>query len=169
VSTVTVEDSTQTHISIVAYLHYQWQMKKEDPYTIMKITIQDGKRDSALIPLDSNLWVTMTTPFYASDISDKKYLGWFRVSTYSEDVTETNHLNYAAVSPDTFTQQVDLAVNPVSNNIKMVYIETARKTEGKTITQKLQYRPDDIIQIVEFVKEKDKPGVTKRIDYKFKY
>jgi hypothetical protein len=164
-----VEDSTQTHFSIKSYLEDQWTLKRNDPYTILKITVTGGKRDSAFVPLDSILWVTMTQPFLASDISDKKFLGWYKVDSYEDDVTETTHLNYQAVAPDAFTKKMDLAVNPVSNVIKTVFIETMAKTETKFITQKLQYRPDDIIQIVTFEKSNDKPGVTTSIDYRFKY
>ena len=162
-------DSTQTHFSIKAYLEDQWNMKKNDPYTIMKVVEKDGKKDSALIPLDSALWVTMFVPFYAADIGEKKFQGWYKIATYEDDQTETNHLNYEALSPDYFTQKMDLAVNPVSNEVRTVYIETIEKTDGGIISNKMQYRPDEIVKIIRFEKKKDKPGVTTKTEYKFKY
>lgn len=162
-------DTTQTHFSMKSYLADQWSMKKNDPYTIMKITESNGKRDSALIPLDSTLWVKMFEPFYASDIGDPKFQGWYRIATYFDETAEMNHLNYEAISPDYFTQKMDLGVNPVSSDVRTVYIETVEKKQDTIISNKLQYRPDDIVQIISFIKAKDKPGVTIKTEYKFRY
>jgi len=162
-------DTTQTHFSMKSYLADQWSMKKNDPYTIMKVTEVNGKRDSTLIPLDSALWVKMFEPFYASDIGEPKFQGWYRINTYSDEVTETNHLNYEAISPDYFTQKMDLGVNPVSNDVMSVYIETIDKKTDTIISNKLQYRPSEIVRIISFIKAKDKPGVTIKTEYKFKY
>jgi len=164
-----VDDTTQRHFSVKLYLDDQWQIKKNDPYTLMKTTERGGKKDSVLVPLDSMLWVKMTAPFMAADISDKKYLGWYRVETYEDDVTETNHLNYQAVDPASFTQKMDLAVNPVSSNVRALYIETLEKKGNLTIGRKMQYRPDEILQVITFEKEAGKPGVSSREEYRFQY
>ena len=164
-----IADSTQPHFSINAYLEDQWTKKKNDPYTILKVVEKGGKRDSVFIPLDSALWVAMFEPFHASDIGDKKFQGWYKINSYDDDVTELAHLNYEAVSPDYFTQKVDLGVNKVSNEIRSVYIETVGKTDAGIVSTKLQYRPDNIVQIIKFEKEKDKAGITTKTEYKFKY
>ncbi|HEY0299314.1 MAG TPA: hypothetical protein VGB84_08855 [Arachidicoccus sp.] len=162
-------DTTQTHFSIKSYLADQWSMRKNDPYTILEIVDNNGNADSSFLPLDSALWVTMFQPFYAADIGEPKYQGWYKIATYADETTETNHLNYEAVSPDYFTQKMDLAVNPVSSDVKAVYIETSEKKDGRTLSNKLQYRTGDIVQIISFEKEKDKPGITTKTEYRFKY
>lgn len=164
-----VEDTSQSYFSIRDYLNEQWNLKKENPYTLLKVVVVDGKKDSSFVPFDSATWFTMTAPFYAADISDKKYLGWYRFDNFRDEEAEEVHLHYEAISPDSTMQKMDIAANQYSGMVNLVYMETRQKSNDVSISRKMQYRRDDIIQIIEFEKAAGKPAVNRRIEYKFKY
>jgi len=164
-----VEDTTQTHFSIRDYLDQQWDLKKDNPYTLLKVVIANGKRDSTYVPLDSALWYTVMQPFYVADISDKKYLGWYRFDSFEDDEAEEIHIHYEAIAPDTIMRKMDIAANRYSGMVNLVYMETRHKAGNVITTRKMTYKRDDFIQIIASEKTEGKPAVESVTEYRFKY
>lgn len=162
-------DTTATYFSVIDYFNDQWKNRNTDAYTLLKIEETDGRRDSTYLPLDSALWVRMRTPFDATDISDKKFLGWYSFDMFTDETTETTHLHYEAVADDLFMRKMDISADMVTNRIKSIYIETRRTQEGRVATQKLQYIPDRIFQTQS--QESGGNGAAKNalLEYRFKY
>lgn len=164
-----VEDTTQTYFSIKDYLDQQWVLKKDNPYTLLKVVIANGKRDSTFVPLDSTAWYAMMQPFYVADISDKKYLGWYRFDSFENDEAEEVHIHYEAIAPDTIMRKMDIAANRYSGMVNLVYMETRNKTDNVITTRKMTYKRDDFVQVVESEKTEGKPAVERVIEHRFKY
>jgi hypothetical protein len=164
-----VEDTTQTYFSIRDYLNEQWNLKKDNPYTLLKIVIANGKRDSAFVPFDSANWFAIMKPFYIADIGDKKYLGWYRFDSFEDEAAEEMHIHYEAIAPDTIMRKMDIAANRYSGMVNLVYMETRQKANNEIITRKMTYKRDDFIQVVESEKEEGKPAVQRVIEHRFKY
>lgn len=164
-----VEDTTQTHFSTRDYLKEQWKFKSDQPYTLLKVVKTGKKSDSSYVPLDSAAWFTMLQPFVDADISSTKYLGWYRTESYKDEENESLQLNYTAVSPDAFVQKTNVTANQYSGMVLMVYIETQKKEGNVFVSQKMQYRKDEIIQIIAFSKEDGKAPQESVTEYRFKY
>jgi len=162
-------DTTATYFSVIDYFNDQWKNRNTDAYTLLKIEEINGRRDSTYLPLDSALWARMRAPFDATDIGDKKFLGWYNFNMFTDETTETTHLHYEAVADNLFTRKLDIAADMVSSLVKSVYIETRREQDGRVVTQKLQYMPDRIFQVQS--QESGGSGAPKNtlLEYRFKY
>jgi hypothetical protein len=166
---VKVEDTSERYFSIRDYFDDQWNTRRGSPYTLLKIYNVNGKSDSAFVPLDSALWFSMRAPFDAADISDKKFLGLYKFDSFDDETTETTHLYYESVSPDLYLQKMDISADIFTNRVKSVYMETKSVKDGRRINQKLQYIPDRIFQVQEYVKIEDQPGKNTKLEYRYKY
>lgn len=166
---VKVEDSSSTYFSISDYFDDQWKTRKGDPYTLLKITELKGKRDSAFVPLDSALWAQLRAPFDAADISDKKYLGWYKYDMFTDETTETLHLHYEAMAADLFMRQMDISADMFTRKVKSIYMETRREQEGHSVSQKLQYISDRLFQLQTFEKTEGKAWKNTNEQYRFQY
>lgn len=169
VTRLKVDDTTQTYFSVKEYLDQQWNLKKDNPYTLLKIVVENGKRDSSFVPFDSTNWFTILQPFYIADIGDKKYLGWYRFDSYKDDDAEEVHIRYEAIAPDTIMRKMDVAANPFSGTVNLVYMETRHQTGQGIISRKMTYKRDDFIQIIESDKKEGKPASDRILEYRFKY
>ncbi len=166
---VKVEDSSSTYFSISDYFDDQWKSRSEDPYTLLKITESQGKRDSAFIPLDSVLWKQLRAPFDAADISNKKFLGWYKYDMFTDETTETLHLRYEAMASDLFMRNMDISADMFTRKVKAIYIETRREEHGHNVSQKLQYMSDRLFQVQTFEKTEGRTGKNTTVQYRFQY
>ncbi len=166
---VKVEDSSATYFSISDFFDDQWRSRRESPYTLLKVTESNGKRDSAFVSLDSLVWSSMCAPYNAADISDKKYLGWYKYDMFNDETTETLHLHYEAMADDLFTRKMDVSADMFSRKIKSIYIETRRDEKGHVLSQKLQYMPDRLFQIQTFEKSEGTAAKDTKVQYWFEY
>jgi hypothetical protein len=164
-----VEDTTHTYFSIKDYLDQQWNLKKDDPYTLLKIVIANGKRDSTFVAFDSANWYAILHPFYIADISNKKYLGWYHFDSFENEDMEEVHIHYEAIAPDTIMRKMDVAANKYSGMVNLVYMETRYKANDVITTRKMTYKHDDFIQVIESEKKEGKPAVERIIEHRFKY
>ncbi|WP_162902799.1 hypothetical protein [Taibaiella koreensis] len=162
-------DTTETYFSITDYFNDQWKNRNGDPYTLLKIVETNGRRDSAYVPLDGVLWGRLRAYFDAADISDKKYLGWYKFDMFTDETTETTHLHYEAVAADLFLRKMDISADMVTNLVKSIYMETSRQQDGRLVRQKLQYMPDRIFQIQILGSEKGNITKDTLLEYRFKY
>jgi len=164
-----VIDTSETYFSIRQYFDDQWQTRSSNPYTLLKIQVIDGKRDSSFVQMTPELWASIRAPFDAADISDTRYLSYYQFSAFDEDATMTSHNYYETLAPELFLRKMDIAADVNSQLVKSVYLETQRSIDGHDITGKLQYIPDRIVQIQTFEKIPGKPAKNTLLEYRFTY
>jgi hypothetical protein len=162
-------DTTISYFSLKQYFADQWKTRSGNPYTLLRVNTVNGKTDSAYLPMDEALWRSIVAPFEAADISNKKFLGYYKFDSFEDDATQTTHFYYEATSPKLFTRKMDISADIVSNLVRTVYVETQNIQEGRQIFRKLQYVPDKLVQIQEFEKVEGQPEKTSRLVYKFTY
>lgn len=169
VARMKVEDTTQTYFSIKQYFNDQWKTREGNPYTLLKLQTLNGKTDSAFIPLTNELWAAMRAPFDAADISDKKFLGYYKFDSFTDETTETTHYYYESISPDLYLQKMDISADQYNNRVRSVYLETKRVENGHHVSQKLQYIPDRIFQIQQFEKADGQKEQNSKLEYRYNY
>jgi len=158
-----------TYFSVKQFLDDQWRMKGGQPYVLLRNTFFNGKADSAYVPLDSALWQTIRGQFDAADISASKFLGQYTFELYEDRDMGLVNYDYEAKRPELFTRRMIISADNFSNRIRSVYIETERRNKVYVRTQKLNYVPDNFIQLQEFQKSVATPAARLQVDYYFRY
>jgi len=136
----------KTYFSIIQFADDQFQTFGEQPYTFRRVISLNGKTDSSYVSSFEMDWKSILQPFFASDISDKKYLDQYNFSLFEDDVTDTRTLMYEAKDNKLFTKLLQIVTDQENNKITSIYVETEKN--GKL--QKLLYAPVKLIQIQEF-------------------
>ncbi len=163
-------DTTISYFSLKQYFIDQWSSRSGNPYTILKLNTVNGKRtDSVYIPMDEALWRSMIAPFEAADISNKRFLGYYKFQSFDDETSQSTHLYYEATSPLLYTQKMDISADIQTNLVLSVYVETQNIQDDHQVFRKLQYVPDKLVQIQEFEKTEGQPEKTTRLVYKFTY
>jgi len=162
-----VEDTTMTYFSIRQYFEDQWKTREGNPYVLVRIRKVNGRADSANVPLNTALWDSLTAPFNAADISDKKFLGYYHFDMFDDEITNTRHYHYEALSEGLFLRKMDIATDVLNDKVQSVYLETRKKERGTVTSQKLYYAPDRIFQIQEFKKGEDVPESNMLLEYRY--
>jgi len=139
-----------TYWSINQYIKDQWNTYLGQPYSIVKVTTQNGKTDSVLKNALNLQWGDILGRFFASDISAPKYLGHYNFNLFLDETSDTRNFYYEAKDDTLFTRKLQITAMQQNNRISSIYIETQRKTGTKDIVQKLYYSPLKVIQIQEF-------------------
>jgi hypothetical protein len=164
-----VEDTTQTYFSIKDYFNDQWKSREGNPYTLLRLQTVNGKTDSAFKLLTNELWAALRAPFDAADISDKKFLGYYKFDSFIDETTETTHYYYESISPDLYLQKMDISADQYNNRVRSVYLETRRVENGRHISQKLQYIPDRLFQVQQFEKTEGQKEQNSNLEYRYNY
>jgi hypothetical protein len=140
-----------TYFSIVQFALDQWNNFRGEPFTLYKVTKENGKIDSIIVSADTLDWGTdVFKVFFPSDISDRRFLGHYRFSSFDDNVTASHIYYYEAIDDTLFTKKLQISVDPENNKILSIYIETQRDSGPKGVMQRLFYKPLKLIQIQEF-------------------
>jgi hypothetical protein len=167
---ITEDEKTEgTYFSITHYFVDQWNTRRGNPYTLLRVLKNEGSTDSSFVPLDSTLWFGLRAHFDEADISDSSYLGKYDFDMFDDETTETTHILYEAKEPQLLMRKMDIGVDISSNLVRSVYMETRRESRGNTITKKLQYIPDRIFQIQELESNDGKTLRNTVSEYLFTY
>jgi hypothetical protein len=137
-----------TYFSIKQFVQDQWNTFHGEPITFIKTVTENGKTDSSYVNAYNLEWGEIFKIFFASDISDKKYLNHYDFSMFEDDGTATRNFYYEAKDKDLFTRKLMISADQTNNKIRSIYIET-QKDGWTSYSQKLYYAPMKVIQIQE--------------------
>lgn len=136
--------------SIVQFGQDQWSTFHGQPFSLEKIVTENGKTDSTYLSAFQVDWGAIFKVFFQSDISDRKYIDHYDFSSFDEDVTGTHTFYYEAKDPDLYTRKLQISIDPTTNKIVSIYIETQQSSRYDGLSYKLYYAPMKVIQIQEF-------------------
>ncbi len=159
----------EPYFSISQYFDDQWQTRKDNPYTLLRIVNLNGRTDSSFVPLDSVLWQNLRAYFDAGDISQDKFKGQYKYNIFEDESTQSLNLIYEAKEPDLFTTKMLIGADMYSKLVRSVYMETKKEKKNYLQTQKLSYIPDRVFQIQEFEHSLAAPDKKLFIEYRFSY
>jgi hypothetical protein len=142
--------SNGTYFSITQFALDQWNTFRGQPYGMQKVVYMNDKVDSTDLTAFSMDWGSVFKVFFATDISDPKYLDHYRFTMFEDNTTTTRNFYYEAIDDDLFTRKFQVSADLFTDKIRSIYIETERKNKSGTTTQKLMYIPMKKIDIQEF-------------------
>jgi hypothetical protein len=157
-----------TYFSIIQFAQDQWATYHGQPFTLVKIVKQDYHVDSSYeSALKMNWGDDIFKYFFATDISDKKYLGHYNFTSFDETTNQTHVYAYEAKDEDLYTRKLWITIDPFNNKILSIYIETRKNTDAKEEVLKLYYKPLKLIQIQQFQNSSAGLKMEKEIKYRF--
>lgn len=159
----------ETYFSVKQFLDDQWKNREGNPYSLMKVVDFNGKTDSTIVSLDSNLWKLIRPFFDEANIGDVEHFGQYEFNSFEEETLDMIMLHYEAINKKAFTRKMDIGVDVFTHRVKSVYIETQKKNAIYLKTQKLLFIPDRIIQIQEYEKSIVSPAKKMNISYYFDF
>ena len=139
-----------SYFSIKAFAADQWRNYHDQPYGIIKIVSLNGKTDTLYTNANKVNWGDILKLFLETDISNKKFLDQYTFTSFTDEVSMSEHFSYEAKDKKLFTQKLDITSNISNHRITSVYVETAKNSQWGMHTQKLLYVPVKSILIQEF-------------------
>lgn len=147
-----ITKNTETYFSVRQFGEDQWETYKGQPFILEKRIVNGDKTDTGLVSAQQMDWAGMVKLFFAADISDPKFLGKYKFSIFDENINGTKNFYYEATDPELFTRVFQITIDPYTDRIKAIYIETHKHSFWNDKTQKLYYSPLKTVQIQEFEK-----------------
>jgi hypothetical protein len=154
-----------TYFSIRQFAKDQLNSFWEQPFSFEKRETVDGKTDTVLLAGLSMDWGAIFQTFFDADISDKKMIGKYNFEVIKEDATDSKIYDYEAKDPKLFTQKLQIVIDPFTDRIKAIFIETHIDDFWNKKSQKLFYVPLKVIQIQQF----ESPLIGKDKNYRVEY
>lgn len=137
------------YFSIKSFIKDQIEINQGQPISLIRVSTLNGTKDSSMTNLLTMNWAPIFDVFNESDIASRKYLGQYAFSQFDDNITGTHSFVYTAKNPKLYTRQLQISIDPFSNKITSIYIETARKNFWTSSNKKLLFIPHNIIQIQE--------------------
>jgi hypothetical protein len=163
VSAPVITDTTQTYFSIKGFIKDQVLLLVGQPYSLNQFTTLNGKTDSTMVNFYTMDMGYVLKTFLATDISDPKFLGKYKFSSFAEVSTGNQTLMYEAKEPELFTRSFSFTVDPTNNMILSFYIETMKGDNH----QRLLYVPLKVIQIQDYEASTFGKARDFRVEYRF--
>jgi len=155
------------YISMIEFFEDQWEYRKGQPYTILKIK---NDIDSSYVGLEEKLWEEMTAPFIKSDINAASFKGKYTFEKIEDPNAPLLFYDYIAKESDLPVQKTTVSLDKFSNRIRSVYIEGNFKTsDGATMEQKLLYVTGELFQIFQVTRKNGKEVNREKVNYLFKF
>lgn len=137
-----------SYFSLKQYALDQWNTFNGEPFLIVKtVRINSGKLDSSYTTSDTLNWGNIMKIFFATDISDRKYLGKYKFTQFDDDHDVTHNFFYEALDEELYTRKFLLTIDQYTQQVRGIYIEAADKSIFESKIVKLYYKPMTRIQI----------------------
>lgn len=141
-------DIKGNYFSIRQYTLDQWNMYYGEPFLILKtVRVDKGKFDSSYTTSDTLNWGNIFREFFATEISDRSYLGKYKFTQFDDEQDETHNFFYEALEEDLYTRKLLIAIDRYSKKVTGIYIEGRQHSIFDDRLVKLYYKPMKRIQI----------------------
>jgi len=114
-------------------------------FPIYRVTIKDGKKDSAAITKDA--FIAMAGIFYTRDISDPKIKALYKETVYHDLSTGSITLNYSPTDSKADVQNIDVLLDEETNIVKRVFIRSVYTKGDTTVSEQCNWKADKSFQV----------------------
>lgn len=114
-------------------------------FPLYKITVKDGKKDSATITKDD--FIAMAGVFYKHDISDPKIKALYKETVYHDLSTGSITLNYTPTDSQAEVQNIDVLLNEETSIVKRVFIRSVYTKGDTTISEQCNWKANKSFQV----------------------
>jgi hypothetical protein len=114
-------------------------------FLIYRITVKDGKKDSATLTKDA--FIAMAGVFLQHDISDPKIKALYKETVFHDLSTGSITLNYTPTDSKAEVQNVDILLDDETNIVKRVFIRSVYTKGDTTITEQCNWKANKSFQL----------------------
>ena len=107
-------------------------------FTIYKITVKNGKRDSSVLTKDQ--FIEWTKKFLDWDISSPKFAGMYRESVFHDLSTASLTFNYTPIDREASIQNVEVLLDEDTHFVKRVYIKSVYNKGDTSVTEQCSWK-----------------------------
>ena len=107
-------------------------------YTLYKITIKDGKKDSS--GLNKDQFIALAKIFLDRDISSPKIRILYRETVFHDLSTRSYTLNYSPIDHNAVVQNIDVLLDEETNQIKRVFIRSVYTRADTGFTEQCSWK-----------------------------
>lgn len=144
------ENVSGSYFSVRQYALDQWNMWYGEPFLIVKsVRVNNGGYDSSYTTSDSINWAPIFKSFFATDISDRKFLGKYKFTQFDDPADQTHNFFYEALEDDLYTRKFLITIDQYNQQVRGIYAEAIESSMGDDKIVKLYYKPMKRIQIQE--------------------
>lgn len=141
-------DMKGNYFSVRQFALDEWNTHGGEPFTLLKtVKVNNKLTDSSYTTSDTLNWGNIFKIFFATDISDREFLGQYNFSQFDDNADETHNFYYEAKEEDLYTRKLLITISQYNNKVKGIYIEAEKKTLWNDVVYKLYYKPLQRIQI----------------------
>ena len=134
-------------IDVVGYMKGQLKILDSIPYGILKITeIKDRKADSLYIKKDA--LYKLLSPFLSSEISQSLLETEYEEKVFADASTKKVNITYDAKNEDAKIHQVVVYMDPLKEEISLLYITGFFENSGGVIKKQLLWNHNKGFQII---------------------
>lgn len=130
-------DST-VYYPINNFIRQQIKQVDTTPYYVYRVLVENGKRDSTTI--NRAVFDSLANQFILPELEEKALRKNFIESVYEDQSTNSITLTYTPKDSNNIVQNTMVLLDPVSQNIKWIFINTLQNSGDSTIIQKIGWK-----------------------------
>lgn len=161
-------DGSDSYFPLTYFIREQYALYFGEPFTVERILSLNGKRDSSTVRAATADWAAITRPFFAADISPKRFIGRYEYSQFDDLATSQRIRSYEAKEPGLRTRQLLVNTDLEHDHlVRSIFIATREESFWSTREQKLYYMPGRNISIGETTRSRLGPDKDMHAEYRF--
>jgi hypothetical protein len=130
-------DST-VYYPINSYIRQQIKQVDTTPYYVYRVLVMNGKKDSTTI--SRAMFDSLTKQFMLPELSEGALKKNFTEAVYEDQSTNSITLTYTPKTNDATVQNAMVLLDPDSQNVKWIFINTLQNKGDSTIIQKIGWK-----------------------------
>ncbi|TKK71781.1 hypothetical protein FC093_01820 [Ilyomonas limi] len=130
-------DST-VYYPINNYIRQQIKQVDTTPYYVYRVLVMDGKKDSTTI--SRPVFDSLTKQFLLPELEEDALKKNFTESVYGDQSTNSITLTYTPKDSNTTVQNAMVLLDPNSQDIKWIFINTLQNKGDSTVIQKIGWK-----------------------------
>lgn len=121
-------------------------------FTLYKITVKDGKKDSSILSKDQ--FIALANLFLDRSISAPEIKALYQESVFQDLSTKSYILNYSPVGHTAEVQNIDVLLDEDTKQVKRIFIKSAYTRGDTTINEQCNWKADKSFQVNRFLQTK---------------
>ncbi|MES2372305.1 MAG: hypothetical protein V4557_06985 [Bacteroidota bacterium] len=136
---------TATFYPLRSFLQEQIQYVDLRNFPLYKITVKDGKKDSAALTKDR--FIELAGIFLNRETSFSKDKALFKETVFNDQSTGSNTLNYQSSDGKTEVQSIDVLLDEQTSIVKRIFIRSEYMKGDTTIKEQCNWKANKSFQV----------------------
>lgn len=122
-------------------------------FTLFRITVKDGKRDSSVLTKDE--FIALAKVFLDKSISSPAIKALYRETVFQDLSTNSYTLNYSPLGHDAEVKNIDVLLDEDTRQVKRIFIKSSYARGDTAIDEQYNWKADKSFQVNRFLQTKN--------------